>query len=64
MQKLRERRQEQLERYDLQAMLSDIIDRLDQVDRDGAPGHCATPGRRRQTRHNSTIRGWTTLGSK
>jgi uncharacterized protein with von Willebrand factor type A (vWA) domain len=31
MEKLRERRQEQLERYDMQAMLSDIIDRLDQV---------------------------------
>ena len=31
MQKLRERRQEQLERFDMQSMLSDIIDRLDQV---------------------------------
>ena len=31
LQKLRERRQEQLERYDMQSMLSDIIDRLDQV---------------------------------
>ena len=31
MQKLRERRQEQLERYDMQSMLNDILDRLDQV---------------------------------
>lgn len=31
MEKLREKRQEQLQRYDMGAMLSDIIDRLDQV---------------------------------
>jgi uncharacterized protein with von Willebrand factor type A (vWA) domain len=31
MQRLRDRRQEQLERYDLQSMLSDIADRIEQI---------------------------------
>src|SRR5215203_2360419 len=31
MQRLRDRRQEQLERYDLQSMLSDITDRIEQI---------------------------------
>ena len=31
LQRLRDRRQEQLERYDLQSMLSDIADRIEQI---------------------------------
>src|SRR3954468_15518213 len=31
MQRLRDRRQEQLQRYDLQSMLSDIADRIEQI---------------------------------
>src|SRR5215216_4505095 len=31
MQRLRDRRQEQLERFDLQSMLSDIADRIEQI---------------------------------
>src|SRR4051794_5505007 len=31
MQRLRDRRQEQLERYDLKSMLSDIVDRIEQI---------------------------------
>jgi hypothetical protein len=40
MQRLRDRRQEQLERYELQSMLSDIADRIEQIvetERQGSP---------------------------
>ena len=64
MQRLRDRRQEQLERYDLQSMLSDIADRIEQIvetERQGIAkrldearqGQPTEDGRDRQARRSS-----------
>ena len=60
MQRLRDRRQEQLERYDLQSMLSDIADRIEQIvetERQGIAKRLAEAQEDRQTQGDSETAG-------
>ena len=65
MQRLRDRRQEQLQRYDLQSMLSDIAERIEQIVETERQGIASVSTRRgRSNRVRAKQRDHTRAGGK